>query len=142
MLKQVQFAPRVETIAGSKGRESGSKWGQLGGAALGAGLIAAGAIDGGVSIPAGVSLVGGTAGLGGMAGGALDQGKAGKEAMQRRIETSEPQLLHSEASEKLRQSLMALHEAPPEVRQQYAPQLMGAYMQSLHQDNDGFGGMA
>tara|TARA_R110000868_G_scaffold9394_1_gene46901 strand:- start:5984 stop:6406 length:423 start_codon:yes stop_codon:yes gene_type:complete len=137
MLRPIQITPKVERSAGSSGSEGSAKMGQLAGAALGAAAIIG---TGGAATPAVGAVLGGAAtgsALGGLVGGAADPGKAGTSAMERRLDSTQPQFIHSEKSDALKQSLMALHEAPQEVRNQYGPQLVNAYLSSLHNDNVG-----
>ncbi len=141
MLKQVDVIPRTVVSGGSKGHSGGGKFGTLGGLAAGAALGATVAATGGAALPA-IALAGAGgaatgASLGGLLGEELDKTKQGTSAIERRLDSTAPQLIHSDRSETLKQSLMALHEAPQEIRDQYAPPLLDAYMTSLHQDNVG-----
>lgn len=133
-LQQVNFQPKVVTDPGSSGHEGLGKWGQIAGLAAGTALAVGTA---GIAAPAAIGLMAGGAGLGGTVGGIVDPAKADQAAMQRQAQAGQTQLLHSEQSQQLRDSLMALHEAPPEITNQYGPQLMQAYVQSLHNDNIG-----
>lgn len=125
---QVVSAPGVAT--GKKGREGGGKEGQMLGAAVGG--IVGGMASGGSGAMTGASA---GAGLGAMAGQAVDPGQANTQAMQRRVDSAGPQIVHSEQSEKLKQSLMALQSQPPEIQQQYQAPLVHAYIKSIAMDN-------
>ena len=124
---------------GSSGKESGAKKGQVIGSVIGG--VAGGVASGGnpAAAMAGAS-AGGT--LGGMAGDRIQPAQQGSSAMQRRIDQSAPQLVHSEQSEQLKQSLMALKQQAPEIQQQYAAPLVKAYVQSIAQDNPSKGPVA
>ena len=115
---------------GSKGRESGAKKGQVIGSVIG-GTV--GAFAGGPTGAMAGASAGGT--LGGMAGDRIQPAQQGSSAMQRRIDQSAPQLVHSEQSDQLKQSLMALREQAPEIQKQYSAPLVKAYVQSIAQDN-------
>ncbi len=114
--------PTLASSGGTRGSAGGSQTGQLIGAAIG------GAVGGLGGAAAGSS-------LGGMAGNAIDPAKQGQEAMARQVQAEQPQLVHSENSDALKQSIMALHEAPQPIRDEYGPQLVHAYLTSLHTDN-------
>lgn len=119
----------------TSGRKSGGKFGTMAG--LAAGAIGAGAVaaTGGAALPAviGAGAAGGMTGasLGGLLGESIRPGREASTAIERRIQTQGPQPIKSDASEKLRQSLVALHDAPPEVKSQYAPTLLNAYLMSV-----------
>jgi hypothetical protein len=99
--------------------------------------MAAGAIIGGMAGgPAGAMTGAATgAGLGSAMGEMASPGRAGQQAMARRAEMVEPQIRHSEQSATLRDSILALEQAPPEIKAQYSKPLAEAYMQSLVADN-------
>ena len=134
MIKQVQFEGPVIKSSGSRGKSGGSKFGSIAGAAIGGtiGGLAAGAATGGMGTAQGAMMgAGAGAGLGGMVGNLISPAKAAQEAMSRRVELSQPQMAQSESSQKLRQSILALHQAPQPVRDEYGPQLVNAYLTSL-----------
>jgi hypothetical protein len=133
MLKQVGLASKVQTSGGSSGSEGLGKYGAIAGA-LGAAAVVG---SGGAAAPAVLGAAGSGAALGGLVGGVVDPGKQAESPMQRRLDSTEPQMLHSENSQRLRDSILALHQAPPEVQNQYAPTLLNAYLTSLHQDKVG-----
>ncbi len=100
----------------------------------------AGGVAGAATGPAGatVGAIGGTAAgasLGNTLGEMIQPGRAGSTAIERRAQAPGPQMIQSESSQKLRDSLMALHEAPQQAKQQYAQPLLTAYMQSIANDN-------
>lgn len=152
MIRQVAINPRVETKEGSAGGSAFGKIAPIAGALGAAALIAgtggaaapvAGASAGAAGGASAASILGGAgsgAALGGLLGNAVDRANPGTDPIQRRIDATQPQIVHSENSQKLRESIMALHQAPPEVQNQYAPTLLNAYLTSLHQDK--VGGMA
>jgi len=123
MINRVAFEGPVKTSGGG-GKQGGGKTGALVGAALG-------------GVSGGLAGAGAGAGLGAMVGEALSPSEAGQAAMSRRIETMQPQPVLSETSEKLKQSVMALHAAPQPVRDEYGPQLIQAYLTSLSNDRRG-----
>ena len=134
-LQQVQQVAPIQRERGSSGRAGGGKWGGLA-AAVGAGAIVA---SGGAAAPAVIGAAGTGAMLGGLAGDAVRPAREGKNAIERRIDAAGPQMIQSDTSSKLRDSLTALHQAPPAVKQQYAPPLVNAYLQSLGKDRAGGG---
>lgn len=134
-LQQVQQVAPIQRERGSSGRAGGGKWGALGGA-LAAGAIVA---SGGAAAPAVLGAAGTGAALGGLGGDMLRPAKEGKSAIERRIEAAGPQMIQSDTSSKLRDSLTALHQAPPAIKQQYAPTLANAYLQSIGKDRAGGG---
>jgi hypothetical protein len=61
--------------------------------------------------------------------------RQGETAITRRLQAPGPQIVHSEQSNQLKQSLMALQQQPPEIQAQYQAPLVTAYMQSVAKDN-------
>jgi hypothetical protein len=138
-IKQVQQVGPQDVVKSTGGRKGGGKFGTMAGLATGAALGAVVAGTGGAALPA-IAMGGMTgaatgASLGGLIGEKIKPGREASTAIDRRIQAAGPQMVQSETSEKLKQSLMALHEAPPEVKSQYAPQLVNAYLKSLGNDN-------
>ena len=137
-LQQVQQVAPQDVTKTTKARTGGGKFGTLAGLAAGAALGAAAVPTGGTTAAiamGGIGGAGGGAALGGLLGEKVRPGREASTAIDRRIQSQGPQMVHSETSEKLKQSLMALHQAPPEVKQQYAPTLVNAYLTSLGKDN-------
>lgn len=130
-LQAVQTIAPQDKVKSSGGRKGGDKFGAIAGA-IGAGAIVA---SGGAAAPAVLGAAGTGAALGGLAGGAIRPERQASTAIERRMQTQGPQLVHSETSEKLKNSLMALHEAPAVAKRQYAQPLLTAYMTSVAQDN-------
>lgn len=134
----VQMVGPQDQVKTTSGRKGGSRTGQIIGGIIGG---AAGAAAGTVAAPGAGTIAGGIAGagggasLGGTIGDMISPGKQESTAVTRRIQSSGPQLYHSDRSEQIKQSLMALHSQPAEIQQQYAPPLTQAYIMSLAQDN-------
>lgn len=138
-IKPVEMIAPVET-SGKKARKGGGGLGQALGMAAGAAL-AGGAVaaTGGAALPIAAAAMGGAAGgagLGQLIGDKLSPGRADSTAMTRRM-TQQPQLMQSEQTQKLRESILALHSQPPEVQEQHAPTLVQAYLKSLGNDQSG-----
>lgn len=129
-IQQVQYVGPSDQMTGKKGTAGGAGVGSQIGAAVGA--IAGAATTGGAGAVQG-GLTGAAAG--GALGGWIDPAKADTTAIQRRIQSSGPQIVHSEQSEQLKQSLVALQQQPQDVQHQYAAPLIKAYIQSVAQDN-------
>ena len=126
MIRRLAFENRIK--AAEEAKQGGGKNGALAGAAIG-GLISAGGGPG-----AAIAGAGGGASLGSMIGEAINPSQA-QSAMSRRVEAMQPVApAPSESSEKLKQSIMALHSAPQPVRDEYGPQLIQAYLTSLAND--------
>ena len=145
-IKPIEFAPQ-EVAVGSKGRKGGGKFGQKLG--MTAGAVIGGAIGGtaGSIVPgAGTALgvaagsaMGATAGagLGSMLGEMVRPGRADTSAIERRAQGPIANFVHSDTSEQLKDSLLALKQAPQEVRYEYGKPLMAGYLASLSRDNGG-----
>ena len=107
--------------------------GTVGGAILGGAAIAA---TGGAAAPAvAMGAMGGAAaggGLGGMVGEMIDPSRAASTAMSRRGGAG-PQMLQTNASETLKQSIMALHSQPDHIKSEYTEPLVTAYLKSSAQ---------
>lgn len=130
-LNQVQYVAPAPEMRTTKGKSGGGKWGS----AIGA---VAGGIVGGMATGGAGAIGGAAAGssLGGMLGNAISPATQGSTAMVRRSESlGAPTIPHSDRSEKLKQSIMALHTQPDEIKQKYASPLVSAYMKSLGDDN-------
>lgn len=118
------------------GGELGQKLGLLAGALIGGAATVA---TGGAAAPVALAALSGAgtgAGVGGMIGEKIKPTKEMKGAIDRRAELLRaPQLIQSESTQKLRESIMALHTQPDSVKQEYAPTLVNAYLTSLQRDN-------
>jgi hypothetical protein len=109
--------------------------------------LAAGAALGGMAATGGTAAIamgamggaGAGASLGGLIGEKVKPTKEQSTAIDRRIAAGTP--AQATGSQKLRDSIMALHEAPPEVRREYAQPLVSAYLTSLAKERSG-GGVA
>jgi hypothetical protein len=137
-LQAANFIPAQDKVTTTKGRKGGGKWGTVAGLAAGAALGALTVGTGGAAAPLAMAALSGGAtgaGLGGMIGEAIRPTKEGSSSIERRLASLGPQMIQSDTSQKLRGSLMALHEAPPAAKQQYAQPLLSAYMTSLAKDN-------
>jgi hypothetical protein len=55
--------------------------------------------------------------------------------MNRRVDAQGAKVFHSQQSEELKQSLMALNQAPPEMKAAYQAPLAQAYATSVAMDN-------
>lgn len=135
---QVQYIGPKDKVTTTPGKKGGGK---LGGMALGAvGAVAGGMAGFATGGPAG-AVAGGMAGaaggaaLGERVGEMIAPGRAEASAMERKVDTQGAEVFHSEQSDKLRQSLMALNTAPPEVQAEYKAPLATAYMTSVAMDN-------
>lgn len=126
-LQQVQQIAPVQRERGSSGRAGGGKWGALAGAAAAGAIVA----SGGAAAPAVLGAAGTGAALGGLGGDMLMPAKQGQSAIERRIETIGPKMIESNQAQKLKDSILALQDAPANVKQEYGPQLMNAYLASL-----------
>jgi hypothetical protein len=150
-IKPVEMIAPAPVVKEKKARKGGGGLGQAIGMAAGAALggvagtylapgagTAAGAKTGALIGAAGVGAIGGAvsgASLGGMIGEKVKPTREGSSnAMERRV-MGTPQLMQSERTQKLRESVMALHSQPPEIQQQHAPTLVQAYLKSLQDDN-------
>ena len=82
---------------------------------------------------------GGAAGasLGGLVGEMVDPSKAASSVMAQRAQTQAPQMIQSETSAKLKDSIIALQKAPDPIRVEYSKPLVTAYMHSIAKDNGG-----
>jgi hypothetical protein len=138
-INPVELRLRQETGTTTGARKGGGQFGTMaglvGGAALGG---AAAAVPGAAPAAIAMGALGGAGGgsaLGGMLGEKVKPSSEGTTAIDRRIQAqSTPQV---SGSEKLRDSIMALHEAPPEIKQQYAQPLVSAYFASLAKERSG-----
>lgn len=135
-VQQIAPPPKVSSSGGKKG---GGMFGSVAGGIAGAALAGgAAAVTGGAALPVAAAALGGAGGgmaLGGMLGNAVAPAKAAS-AIERRAATIQgPQLIQSEQTAKLKDSILALHTQPPEIKQQHAPLLVNAYLTSLAGDN-------
>lgn len=141
-LRQVAVVEPTEEKVIQRRREGWGKRGQMAGAVVGGviGGMAAGAASGGAGTAVG-AMGGAAAGasLGGMIGERLRPSREGQTAIERRAAAA-PQMIQSEAAEKLKQSIAALSTQPQELQQQYMKPLIEAYAQSVGQKQGG--GMA
>lgn len=145
-LAPVQYVPPPPVeVRKSKGRKG---WGKEGAMVLGTVGAVAGGMAGAVAgVPTGgaasgpgavIGSIGGAAAgasLGSMLGEKLRATREASTAMERRAEAPGPQLIHSDTSEKLKQSLLALQQGPEDARMEYGKPIFSAYMQSLAADN-------
>lgn len=142
-LRQVEYIAPTPNVIERKAKKGGGGFGSAIGAGIGGalgGLAAAGATvaTGGAAAPAiGVGIAGGAAagaGLGGMIGNAVSPARAASSSVDRRVEATQPQLIQSEQTQKLKDSLIALQGQPEELRQQYGQPLVAAYLKSYQSD--------
>lgn len=116
------IAPKPKTRS-TPAKTGGGREGMAIGMALGAATGGAGAATG--------------AGLGQTLGEALVPGTPATQtnAMSRRVDAQGPKVFHSQQSDELKSSLMALKQAPPEMQAAYQAPLTQAYVTSLALDN-------
>ncbi len=138
----VQTIGQQDEAKTTPGKKGGGRAGQVIGGVIGG---TAGALAGfGTAGPAG-AVAGGIAGtasgeaLGGVIGERISPSKQGETVMTRRLQAPGPQIVHSEQSEQLKQSLMAMQAQPQDLQQEYMAPLVKAYMQSVAQDNPNTG---
>ncbi len=135
---QVQYVPPPPVEKKSGGKKGGGAFGAAVVGAIG-GVVGglAGAATGGPAGAAAGAMGGaaGGAGLGQMLGNAIMPAKGPSTSIERRMEAAGPQVMQSEQTQKLKQSITALHSQPDQVKQQYASPLVQAYMVSLANDN-------
>lgn len=112
-----------------KSRTSGKRDG-LGGIGSKVGAVVGG-IAGAKGGPAGMATgAAAGAGMGATLGNMIQPGSAGTTSYDRRIATQTQSPDQGRASQ-LRESLKALSQAPDEVKKEYAPNLMAAYLQTI-----------
>jgi uncharacterized protein YcfJ len=128
-IQGIQVIGPQDKVKTRQAHEGGGKKGQMAGALVGGAIGAMGGPGGAV---AGAST---GAAIGNVVGEGLDPSRAGNQAIERRIQTGGPQIVHSPQSEQLKQSLVAMKAQPPEIQQEYMAPLVKAYMQSVAQDN-------
>jgi outer membrane lipoprotein SlyB len=131
-------APETKTSGGKKG---GGRFGQAVGAVAGGviGGMAAGAATGGAATGWGVAQ---GAMLGTAAGAGVGQALGEKvrptveatTAIERRAEAGQPQLMQSERTQKLKESIMALQSQPEAMRLELGKPLVAAYVKSYQDD--------
>jgi len=109
-------------------RQGGGKAGQMVGGFLGG---IAGIPGGPAGVMAGVAT---GSSLGGVVGNAISPEKAASTAIERRLQSAGPQVQSSPQTERLKQSVLALHQAPPDIKAEYAAPLVKAYMVSAAKD--------
>lgn len=137
-LRQVQIMNRPDSYSTTEGKKGGGQTGQALGAAIGGaiGVAAGGGLTGGTGAAAG-GMAGAATGasLGSAIGEKINPTTQGSTAIERRIQAQQPEIVHSERSDKLKESLMALQSQPPEIQQQYLPTLTQGYIASVAEDN-------
>lgn len=138
-LNSVQYRPPDQTkVVGA--HEGGGRTGQIIGGAVGgvAGGMAGFATGGPAgAVAGGIGGAAGGAALGGTIGNMVAPPSAGTTAIDRRLSMQQPQLFHSDRSEALRQSLIALSQQPQELKDAYSQPLIAAYVSSLANDHTG-----
>jgi hypothetical protein len=120
---QVEFvAPKVKTRS-TPAKTGGGREGMAIGMALGAAGGPGAAMTGGA--------------LGNTLGEALVPGTPASQssAMNRRVDAQGAKVFHSKQSDELKQSLLALNQAPPEMQAAYKAPLAQAYATSVALDN-------
>lgn len=144
--KQVAIVePKPKETVIQRRREGGGKLGRDIGGVVGG--VAGGVVGMASGGPAGaaVGAMGGTvagANFGSMIGERIKPTREEKTAIDRRVNSQAPQMMQSDSTEKLKQSIMALQSQPPEVRQEYMKPLIEAYAMQAKQNQGGNGGMA
>jgi uncharacterized protein YcfJ len=136
-ISSVQMVGPQDEVKTTSGKSGGGKWGKAIGAVAGGvlGGAAAGTASGGAATAMGVA--GGAAlgaSLGEQLGNAVVRPRAESTAIQRRIQTAGPQVVQSDRTAQLKQAVMALHQAPPAVQQEYGKPLVTAYMTQVAQN--------
>lgn len=135
---QVEYIGPKDKVTVTPGKKGGGKvGGMLGGAVGGVAGGIAGFAGGGPAGAVAGSIAGaaGGASLGERLGEMVQPSRAETSAMERKVGARGPEVFHSEQSDKLKQSLLALQSAPPAVQQEYKPVLAQAYMTSVALDN-------
>lgn len=139
-LAPVAYIAPPDVVTEKKAKKGGGGFGSAAGAVVGGaiGAIAAGGLTGGAAAVQG-GMAGAAAGsaLGGQIGNMIDPAKAASQAIDRRVAAAGPQMVQSETSAKLRDSILALQRAPDPVRAEYSQPLVQAYMASLAKDHSG-----
>jgi phage tail tape-measure protein len=131
-LRQVAFEAPAPQVTEKKAKKGGGAFGQAAGAVVGGAIgAAAGMATGGAATAQG-ALVGASAGgaLGQTIGNMADPARSGSTAMARRAELAQPEMIQSDSRDKIKEALLALHQQPPEIKQEYAPVLLNAYLKS------------
>ena len=141
-LTAIERRQRPDVVTTTGGRQGGGKTGAMAGLGAGAvlGGLAAAAVPGAAPAAIAMGAVGGAgagSSLGGMLGEKVKPTQEASSAMQRRAVAQAPQQING--SEKIKEAIMALHEAPPDAQQQYAPQLVQGYLASLAKERNGAG---
>ncbi len=137
-LTQVRAPQQGQEVVGVKkgGGSTGAAIGAvIGGVAGGIAGYASGNVPG--AIVGATSGAGGGGALGEKIGNAVDKPSQGTAIDRRVASQAAPEMYHSERSDALRQSLVALNNAPPEMQQQYGGHLVSAYLSSLANDHTG-----
>jgi outer membrane lipoprotein SlyB len=136
-LNSVAMVGPQDEVKKTSGKSGGGKIGKvIGGTAGGIAGGMAGMATGG---PAGAA-VGATGGalagasLGEMIGNGISPARQESTAIQRRIQSQGPQMVQSDRTAQLKQAVMALHQAPPAVQQEYGKPLVTAYMTQVAQN--------
>lgn len=130
--------PQQQAMAGRVGGGGlGQQLGLLAGAGIGymAAPVVAPAVAPTLGAALGGALTGAAtgAGLGSLLGEAVKPSQ--QATMGQRAQMAQPQLVHSEQSNALRDSLVALKDAPDDVQTKYAPILTAGYVKSVIHDN-------
>jgi uncharacterized protein YcfJ len=139
-LNSVQMIGPQDEVKKTGGKSGGGKWGKaIGGAAGGvAGGMAAATVSGGAGTAVGATsgaLAG--AALGEAIGNGIAPPRQESTAINRRIQSQGPQMIQSDRTAQLKQAVAALHQAPPQIQQEYAKPLVAAYMQQVSQNGGG-----
>ncbi len=137
-LTQVRAPQQGQEVVGARkggGSTGAALGGIIGGVAGGIAGYASGNVPG--AIVGATSGAGGGAALGQKLGEAVDKPSQGTAIDRRVASQTAPEMYHSERSDQLRQSLMALNNSPPEMQQQYGAPLVTAYLSSLANDHTG-----
>ncbi len=137
-LNAVQIVQRPDDVKTKSAHKGGGEFGSVVGGVIGgvAGAMAGTAAGGpgAGTVAGGMAGAAGGASLGSTVGNWIDPARQESTAVSRRIQAAGPQLYHSEQSDTLKQSLMALHSQPPEVQREYAMPLTHAYLSSIAKD--------
>jgi uncharacterized protein YcfJ len=124
MLRRIQAISAPDEVSHEKAKKSGGSMG----AAIGA--VAGGVIGAQTGGSAG-ALAGMERGMnyGERAGNFLAPGRESSSAIQRRATAQTQQLGDGSARQNLKDSIVAVRGAPPEIQEEYTPILMNAYME-------------
>lgn len=128
------IGPEQEEVVVKKGRQGWGKAGSAIGSVVG-GVAGAMAGSGWGSVAGATGGAAGGAAFGNMVGEKLRPSQAQETAMERRLGAQAPQMMQSEQTERLKQSILALQSQPLDVQREYSKPLVEAYIASYGMQN-------